>query len=85
MEDNWKKRVCNCEGDIIREKVETELERYDDLLKKVKIVYQYITNGECTDPFTKVEHIFHYIEMACSRSYDTGFDTGYEEGKRTTL
>lgn len=85
MSPELKKRVCNCEGDLIREKVEEELEKYETLLKRVRIVYQYITNGTQTDPFTETEKILSYFEKACSESYDDGFDVGYEEGAHTLL
>lgn len=85
MSPELKKSVYNCEGDLIRERVEEELEKYETLLKKVRIVYQYITDGTLTDPFTETEKILSYFEKECSESYNKGFDVGYEEGAHTLL
>jgi len=73
------KEVCNCEGDLIKEKVEKELQLFSVLKKNISLIYLHISNGHFSDPFTPIKEVLHAYENALDDKYQDGVDHGLSQ------
>lgn len=75
--DFWSEIVCDASGDLIPEKVQAELHDYGVLLRIVAQVYDHVTGGRVSKPFTLPESVCsvadeHYAELHAPEKEEPG-------------
>lgn len=58
----WKGIVENNKGEIIMDQVMRELHDYMILLDTIPKLYDYVTGGRCTKPFTDIEVVKQLVD-----------------------